>query len=64
MKDAGDNEARPNGNNAAPAPVRDHAEGKYHQASQKGDFDKVERHRPNMHPDVGLFQSGTLPQSN
>jgi len=40
MKDNCSGDARPDGNNCAPAPIWNNAQGEYHQGGQYGDFDK------------------------
>ena len=39
MKDQGSGDAGRNGKDSAPSPVRENAQGKYHEARQYGDFD-------------------------
>jgi hypothetical protein len=45
VKDKSSGDACPDGNDSAPAPIRENAKGKYHQASQYSDFDKDRSHR-------------------
>ena len=44
MKDESSDDACRNGKDAAPAPIRENAKGKYHEASQYGDFEKDRGH--------------------
>jgi hypothetical protein len=61
MKDAGDNDARPNGNSRAIAPIRPSSGGDYYQPDPGDDFECASDHSLNMHPAAYLFQPGTLP---
>jgi hypothetical protein len=45
MKDNGSGDARRNGKDSAPSPIRENAKGKYQQASQYSDFDQDRSHR-------------------
>jgi hypothetical protein len=45
MKDNSSCDAGRNGNDSTPAPIRNNAKGKYHQAGQQSDLDQVQRHR-------------------
>jgi hypothetical protein len=45
MKDGGGGDAGRNRKDRPPPPVRKNAQGKYRQAGQQSDFDKVQSHR-------------------
>jgi hypothetical protein len=44
MKNKSSGNACRNGDESAPQPIRKNAKGKYHQASEQSDFDKVQSH--------------------
>jgi hypothetical protein len=45
MKDESSDDACRDGKDSAPAPIRENAKGKYHEASQYSDFEKDRGHR-------------------
>ena len=60
MKDESRHDARPNGNDRAPPPIRNNAKGENRQRGQQGNFDKC-FHRQNMRLPSPIFQPLRLP---
>jgi hypothetical protein len=63
MQDKSGDDACRNGKDSTPAPIRENAKGKYHQASQYSDFDKDRSHGLPIHCEayrLGIFNTGWI----